>query len=229
MLNDITNALYANKATLKSNHNFQYRVANIILHYICLITKHFFSQRLSSAAIEAGKTVKPSPLCKYVCQMIQMNSFLQPGQMAGHLQGHRNYKETNDDSDDKVETKHQSNKRNADGQLKCGKDRIIDKKTQYKKEPQEFPPKWKKALDAYIKKYGQNSLPSSMKIKEILQVDNPREVAEALGVNKGVCLPWACFGTCSHWQCYFKHRNKLITNFNSDKMCIILKMFEEGK
>ena len=115
MLHDITEALYANKAALKGNHNFQYRVANIILHYICLMTKYFFCQRLSREAVKAGKTVQRSPLCAFICQMIHLNSFMRPGQMAEHLQGPRTTNETNDDSEEEVETKHPSNKRNADG------------------------------------------------------------------------------------------------------------------
>ena len=188
MLHDITEALYTNKATLKSNYNFQYRVAGVILHYICLMTRHFFGQRLSKAAIKRGETVKPSPLCNSICQMIQLNSFMKPGQMAEHLQGPCNTNEPKDDSDEEMETKHQSNKRNADGKLKRGKDGIINKQTQFKQEPRELPTKWKNMLETYIKNHGRKNLPSSFKIIEILKADSAREASEKLGLGKRACL-----------------------------------------
>ena len=44
MLQKITAELYSNKVTLKSNYNFQYRVAGVILHYICLILKKLLAK-----------------------------------------------------------------------------------------------------------------------------------------------------------------------------------------
>ena len=193
------------------------------------MTRQFFGQRLSKEAIKRGKTVKPSPLCASICQMIQLNSFMKPGQMVEHLQGPSNTNEPTDDSDDKRDVRHQSNKRNADGKLKRGKDGIITKQTQFKEEPRELPTKWKNMLEAYKTKHGKNNLPRSFKITEILKADSTREASEKLGLGPKACLLWSCFGSCPHRKCHYKHENALAKNFNGDKMCIVLKTFEEGK
>ena len=127
-------------------------VANVVLHYICLLTKHFFSQQLSKGAIKVEETVQESLLAADLCQTVQMNSFPQPMHISEHPRGPYTTVVASDNLDSKIEPKQYSTKWDADSWAKCRKDEISDRKPQSKIQMQDLPTKWKAALDTFVKK-----------------------------------------------------------------------------